>query len=479
MQAVSGNIIPKCEPRITLNYLDAEGIEQTVVWNAKDIKDFNYKQGADPLNRTLPFIEASWTELYYGDLDENGEPAKYNNVGQFGLVTIEFVQDLMVGLNQWKSLYNQGVKWSDLLSTTWKKILKSRQQEVIEMPKLFLSAKPEIKDKTITWKAIDLLNIMTMTQNKAFGGAQIVSGGSVWLPGKNIISNLILDERAAFLKSPYVLQAITETVDWYFSEENHVGVVFAKPFLISDTTRNAILNIANLCNIALKFDGNKLKISNVLMNETNKTPFTKSNLKKYPILTKNPNISSYQKSVYDVYVDMEKIYEIFPNFYEKDNRAIGYWFFDGFGVPIDNDMSSVMNIHHNYKYAVQDEAEIGDNPSMYVAPIKTNKTEKIVNFNQQGEAFIEDNPIDVYGDGFEGWVTHRRALVRKYFSNGACSIEFEAFPNLAFEVGDVVGVETNLKLQGQSIVKNAVIVEMELNYNGALIEKIKAHEVVS
>ena len=474
MQVVSGSVIPKCEPRITLKYKDANDAEQVIVWSAKDIKDFDYKQGADPLNRTLPFIEATWTELYYGDLDENNEPAKYNNVGQFGLVKIEFVQDLTVGLNQWKSLYNQGVKWSDLLSITWKNVLRNKQQEIIEMPKLFLMAKPELKNNTITWKAVDLLSLMTTQQSKNFGGIQTASGGKVILDPMYIISNLILQERSQFLSSPYVLNSITETVDWLCGEDNEFRPVLTKPIWVNGKTKDILLYFANLLECALKFDGNTIKTTYSLINQTGKIPFTSHTLKKHPVLTRNPNVSSYQGSVHKIVVNTEKPYEVYPSIVEKSGYSLAYWYFDGLGVPEGSD------ILHNYKYAVCDADNVSlYNPPMKVYPLQEEKTEQIINLNQQGETFIENNPLNMYDYTEEGFGEKRVRFVKRYFSDNAYSIEFEAFPNLAFEVGDIVGIETNLKSQGQSVIKNAVIVEMELNYNGALIERIKAHEVMS
>lgn len=481
MQAVSGNIIPKCEPRITLNYKDAEGIEQTIVWNAKDIKSFNYKQGADPLNRTLPFIEATWTELYYGDLDEENEPVKYNNVGQFGLVTIEFVQDLTVGLNQWKSLYNQGVKWSDLLTTTWKSVLRNKQQEIVEMPKLFLSAKPEIKDNIIAWKAVDLLSLMTSVQNKVIGYNEWSlnpQGFSIFY--KNLISNIMLDERAQFLKSPYVLNAITNTVDELVNGDTLSFIEFKKPFLMSGTTRDCILNIMASVGYRLKFEENKISITEYLTNKTEKIAFTKRNLKKYPILTKNPSVSSYQYKKYFFSSVEDKKYTCFPTVEIKDGIRLMYWNFDGMGRLPEIESAESDGISNNNYYAVTYWITMGGpTPTIDVIPLNYESRDMIDSFSVQGEAFIEDNKINVYDrSGDDAFISNREGLIKAYFKDNACSMEFEAFPNLAFEVSDVVGVETNLKSQGKSVIKNAVIVEIELNYNGALTEKIKAHEVI-
>ena len=64
-----------------------------------------------------------------------------------------------------------------------------------------------------------------------------------------------------------------------------------------------------------------------------------------------------------------------------------------------------------------------------------------------------------------------------------CSVlEFESLANPSIETGDIVSVVTDLYSNNengelQKITKNAVVVNIEFSYNGALKEKIIAHEV--
>ena len=71
----------------------------------------------------------------------------------------------------------------------------------------------------------------------------------------------------------------------------------------------------------------------------------------------------------------------------------------------------------------------------------------------------------------------RKDFLNNYFSNSS-SINFETLANLSLETSDIIEVNTNLYDEaGNEIIKKAIIVEIELVYNGSLKQKIKAHGV--
>ena len=49
--------------------------------------------------------------------------------------------------------------------------------------------------------------------------------------------------------------------------------------------------------------------------------------------------------------------------------------------------------------------------------------------------------------------------------------------NVALETGDLVTVPTNLFNNDERVIKNAIVVGIELEYNGALKQKTLLHEV--
>ena len=79
-RVISKNVRPKCEPRIEVTGKDANGNDVTLTWSANNIKDLNFRWGIDPVGRTLPFLEATWSEIYTGKLNAQNYPEKYANI---------------------------------------------------------------------------------------------------------------------------------------------------------------------------------------------------------------------------------------------------------------------------------------------------------------------------------------------------------------------------------------------------------------
>ena len=95
-----------------------------------------------------------------------------------------------------------------------------------------------------------------------------------------------------------------------------------------------------------------------------------------------------------------------------------------------------------------------------------------------GEIFYEDNPINPYDLNHSVSIS-RKNFLNQYFSNSSSGLSFETLPNVAIETNDIIKIDTNLyDKYGNQIKKTALVVYMELNYNGSLKQKIKAHEVI-
>jgi hypothetical protein len=69
-------------------------------------------------------------------------------------------------------------------------------------------------------------------------------------------------------------------------------------------------------------------------------------------------------------------------------------------------------------------------------------------------------------------------LLDKYFNKECNVLSFECAPNFFVEPMDFVSVETNMYDGENKITKSGVVVEQELKYNGAFIQKNIVHEVI-
>ena len=64
LELMQSNIRPKIEPTITVKGQDSEGNQVVLTWKPSNIQDMKYKRGIDPVGRTLPYMELTWTERY-------------------------------------------------------------------------------------------------------------------------------------------------------------------------------------------------------------------------------------------------------------------------------------------------------------------------------------------------------------------------------------------------------------------------------
>lgn len=122
-------------------------------------------------------------------------------------------------------------------------------------------------------------------------------------------------------------------------------------------------------------------------------------------------------------------------------------------------------------YAVAEEPA-----TITVTPIDLQKQENYIATQNVGEPFEEDNKTNPYSM-YDVEMTDRLAFLQSYFNQNQKVVEIQCLPNLMIETGDIVDVETNLYEGENTIRKNCVVVQEEYSYNGALKQKIIAHEV--
>jgi hypothetical protein len=116
--------------------------------------------------------------------------------------------------------------------------------------------------------------------------------------------------------------------------------------------------------------------------------------------------------------------------------------------------------------------------SITVAPVNFNSYENSITIDNVGEVFVEDNPLNPYSSS-DSFIVDRANILANWFGSKKYSMALNSLSNVALETGDLVTVPTNLFSGENRIDKTAVVVGIELQYNGALKQKTLLHEVVS
>ena len=208
----------------------------------------------------------------------------------------------------------------------------------------------------------------------------------------------------------------------------------------------------------------------------------------YPKITKNPNISSYQFKKFYIQENAEKKYEKSWNNYKaylgdvfsNQDFYVFEYIFDGYGRGYSDsisDLESELKKAFVFKTLETGTIPTKDEYKISVNPIERNSIDIVVPNYVDGESFSEQNNLCIYGQD-EKYPTERKEILTKYFNNKCDSIEMSCAPNISLETGDLIRVETDLYDSfGERIWKKAVIVEISVEYKGAIIQNIKAHEV--
>lgn len=465
LKLTESNIRPKCEPVITVSGTDVNGNDIKVVWRANNIKDLTFKRGIDPIGRELPYMELTWTEIYTGKLNKESYPEKYNNIMQHMLVELEFIQDLpKENLGTWQKLKKYWT-WHRLRNKTWQQVKESDSQEIIKMPKMFLVARPVIKDKTITWTARDLLYFFNSTQIGGIGIGSVPQGINIY----TFLGSVILNERGAYLGSEHILNGIKKTALSLAENEEYE---IEQGVILSGTTKDILLNVLKYKSLYMTFYDDIIKF------EKDYAPYknyiVRSNVMyEFPKITNGTDISQYQYKRH-IWQQSKKTKLAQP--IEMQIMGVDFvkWFFDGYGVlaeEIDGNFWADVN------YVVDLKDSANDVVSLEYYPLEDIESEEFIQLTNVGEAFVENNPFWVFDKNSEEVYTRAQKL-KNYFSSNNDSLEFTSLPNLAIEPNDIISVETNLYDGEKAIFKDGVITEVELKYNGVLKETFKVHEVV-
>ncbi len=461
---MNSNIRPKTDFKIEVTKKDASIIK----WTAKDITNFTFKRGIDPVGRNLPFLELAWEEIYLGELDTNNEAIKYNDIKPFLKVRLTIEQSLSF-INTWQDVYKY--TWNDLFSNgmTWRDVLKKPQTETIEMPMMFLVDKPEVKDQKIRWTARDFLFFLNSPQEIGFESG--INFG-------NIPRYFLLSERANFKDNNFMINAISQTQANLYNEST-LNFAMSHITLFSDTTKNILKNILTSANYFLDFatDGEATPVEfySFLRYPDSSTPkFTGDIMKSYPRLTKGKDISSFSFSQYNVKLDEENKYTLSTpdeNFTIGSSTTVNRFFYKDFGkieINSSNENSFLPKTINKNALTVLN--------SLNIIPASLNSVEIFINNEKDGEQFVENNNCNFFNSQ-DNLLLERKSKLNNWFSRNCYTMEFEGLPMFHLEPNDYVRVDTNLFENGSRVKKYGLILEQELTFNGGFNQKTIVREV--
>lgn len=461
LELLNSNIRPKLEPKIVLKGKDKDGNVVELNWEAKEVKTVKFKKGIDPTGNALPYIELKWTEVYKGRLNEQSFPEKYSNITAQMVVTLEWQQDLDF-FARWKMLAN--TRWIDLFAAgqTWKF---SPIKEVVKAPTLFLTARPEIKNNTITWTARDFLYFLEQKQLKAFKQKP-----NTVVRFKNPILYLLVMARQDFLENDELFATFSQSIVNIDTDSTWEDEELDKAVLMDDSAKNLLKNYSALHSAWLDFDNNGCLTLKRDLDDTTRFSVTGKTMYKYPTISRMADIGSYQFKSYALQENENKKYApVLNRILYRGQTILGYeYLFDEYGRVEGEDKVSEINLYITNNASEQ--------PS--VIPISQTKTEQ--QFNNavivNGDVLSENNKVNPYTSN-NYWARKRFEFFNKYYKKELVDLEFEGLTNIALETGDLISVETNLfDEEDERVQKNAIVTEIEINYNGIAKQKVKAHE---
>ena len=472
---MQSNIRPKIQPIITLKGIDNAGNDVQIQWTASQIKDVKFKRGFDPTGNELPYIELKWTEVYNDKLNAEAYPSKYSNITSLMSVQLE-----------WEQYLDFFTKWKHLMQTSWGALFGKQQTwkfkpafEKVKMPMLFLTARPEIKNNTVTWIARDFLYFLNEPVRKSFN---YIYTQDVLL-FKNPILYLLVSARQQFLRNDEFFQIMTESInlineDYLFEKE-----MLDKSILLEGEIKNLLKNYSAIHSHWLNFDEKGRLIFCKLFDNEIRAHFSKHTMYKYPYVTKNYDIKEYQFKRYGLQENSQKQYSsnapekiLYYQFGEtaEESAIIGYQYrFDDLGRTVET--ANENQVYSEVDYCIQAGVPNGVN----IIPLFITTTdEKLTNSTlNSGEIFNENNKINPY-ESIDFWAIDRFEFLKKYFNKNRLSFKFETLANVAIEAGDLIKLDTNMfDAEGNQIQKNAIVTSLEIVYNGVAKAKITAHEI--
>lgn len=453
IELAKSNIRPEIKPTIKVSGRDAEDNYFSIEWTSQDITEFTYKRGIDPFGRTLPFMELIWKERLGSRFTEEDYPEKYNNVAKYMLVEFSLSQKLNFSANA--------------------------EKQKISFPTMFLSARPTISGQTITWVARDIMFFLDKQQSKSF---------ATDIPFVNPMRWFLVDERTTFrtnLDGLGVLNqtdAMLSTFGKYTETENLTDLI-----VFEGSTKNILMNYASTRNCYWDFEGDKMVLNKVEYLLRKKTPvfeFSRKAFRENPSTQNVSEVSSYAFKTYSVQLDESEAYELTAKSQDRiGNLDYYYYVFKDLGVP-NTPNGAILPLIARSTYANVE--------PITVTPALVNGIENSIENPVTGEVFNEDNPCNTYGKNNKH-IQERYDLIKKYFNSSVSSVEINSLSNVALETGDIVKYPSNqIEIEYKTIIVNglpvvipvfkhvmkpAIVVEIELSYNGGLKQKTKLHEV--
>ncbi len=457
---MNSNIRPKTNFKITVT-----GNGNTLEWTAKDITNFTFKRGIDPVGRNLPFLELTWEEIYLGELNTDNEATKYNNITPYMTVELTIEQSLNF-VNTWKDISQ--LSWAEIFNSamTWRDVLKKPVGESVKMPTMYLVGKPEVQNQKIKWTARDFLYFLNAPQEIGFQ-----SGISYTNP----LRYFLLEERANFKTNADMVEAITET------QKNLKNSALSKQTLdvntlFNDTTKNALKNSLSVVGEFLYFSDNEAKSRQIRSYAIDPTPYTFSGniMKSFPKMTKGKNVSSFSFTQYNVKTDEESKYTLSTPDETFDNlnaSTVYRYFYKDFGLIEITDSNS-----SNFPPKTINKNILTTLNPISVIPVGFNTAEIFINNEKDGEQFTENNPCNFFGLN-HNFTNLRVSNLNSWFDGSKYTMEFEGLPVFHLEPFDYVAVETNLFENGTRVVKKGIILEQHLIFNGGFNQKTIVREV--
>lgn len=448
---------------------DSNGNDVELEWTGNNVMNASFKCHIDPTGKTLPYMELVWKEFYYGKLNSDNYPEIYENVMKHMLVTVNFTYEIEERYT-WDDIGNY--TWSSRSSRTWSEFLRQNISVLGKSWGLFLTAKPTIEGNIITWTARDLLYFLNSNVEKAFEG-----GGGI--PFDNPLRWLLLNEQFNFVNSPSIYDMLGDQGSSFFSGSDDLD----KMVVLKGTTKNLLKDYASIRSCYLTFGyGGVLKIekfSDLVNQSTSKFTFSRNLMRSNPSLTTNIGLSAYSFKRYYHFLDSSNVSEREATISEirYDSSGNGYMYaeydFGSLGTSnLEYDEGTVI-AKKGYYIGSQ---FLGAPDVIEVTPLVTSSTDEYILNRNQGEVYTEDNPINPY-DKNSDYIWEKLDILEDWYDENVYSMEIDSLCNLSLDCGDLVEVETNLYDGDETITKKAIIVGIELKFNGTIKQKTYLHEV--
>ena len=435
------SIRPKCTPVIDVTkFIGENGLSIYRSWDENSILSLTYKRGVDPIGRTLPYMELVWTEPNAEETLEHETMSRPEDFDALSRVTFTF--------NQYMDFGGENIK-------------------TVFMYPLWLVGTPVVNGNEVVWTARDMMYFLNNKQEIGFQSG---------LNFRNPLRYFLLDERAEHKSNPYddsfiyALQTTQENLKDDTESVINTAVVY------DGKTKNLLKDIASTRSYFWDFDkyGMVLRHISDLLNKTEVVhTFKADTMKKYPDLTQNSNISAFSFARHRAKIKTNEEYTLTtPDEVEAvSGVSVKRYDLEDWGTVTAHNGGILPNTINKVVYATESTI------SITVAPVSITQEELFVNNNKVGELYSENNTC--FYKEKNSKMAPRMELLNEYFNENIYTLQFEGLPHFAIEPCDFVGVETNILQDGERVIKKGVVIEQELSYNGAWLQKMIVHEVKS